>query len=168
LVGSSLLESDATSTSQQRIAYDANGNGFALWAEGSDVIVRRYDRSTDSWGTATVIDGLGTTVSSPDLAVDAQGNAVAAWVQSDGTAQSLYASRYDAATHTWSAPQSLESSSTAVGTTAGSVSVAINGSVAAVGWSQNVLYAAIYTGGAWADGNRSARRAEVPRCLRLR
>jgi|GEM_PF-1136118 len=146
-----LLESDDTvSSGWEQIAFDATGNGFALWCQGSNTFVRRYDKVTNSWGSAVALDTGSTTVSIPTLMVDPQGNAIAAWVQSDGTADSTYVSRYDASTQTWSSAQLVETVSTAVSTTSGRLAVAINGSLAAVAWVQSSsIYVARFTGGSW-------------------
>lgn len=147
-----LLESSSTPGGSPRVAFDANGNGFAVWRSAGDLFVRRYVRSTDTWQTQVTLDSGSGTITAPELAVDAGGNAIVAWVQSDGTAQSTYTSFYDAGAGTWGTATLVESSSNAVTTTEGYVSVAISGARAAVTWQfQNGdAYVARRSGGSWA------------------
>src|SRR6185295_7689129 len=95
-----------------------------------------YTASTNTWGTAVQVDTLSGTITTPALAVDASGNAVAVWVQNDGTVNSLYASRFNVGTGTWSTPALVESRSQAMPTTADNLSVSINGNYAAISWLQ--------------------------------
>src|SRR6185295_7700433 len=98
------------SGNQVRIALDGNGNGFASWRNGANLMVSGYTRSTNTFAAASAIDGLATTVNAHSLAVDAGGNAVIAWTQSDGNAISTFARIYTASSATWGAITSLESS----------------------------------------------------------
>ena len=130
----SLLETSGTTASNPKVAFDSNGNGFAVWAQGGDVVVRRYTAATDTWAAAAVLDSRSETVYAPALAVDSAGNAVVAWVQSDGTASSIYARTFSASGGSWeSSAQVLETSAQPVEITAGSVSVAMRAGYAAAG-----------------------------------
>ncbi len=109
-------------------------------------------QSVSGW---TTIDTRSETPYSPALAVDGStGDAIAAWVQSDGTANSIYVSRFSKSSGTWSTPQLLENSSQPAATASGSVAVSIRGSYAVVSWLQSDgtrdnLYGALYSGGSW-------------------
>jgi len=151
-----LHESSGTTASDPSVAVASNGNAVSIWAEGSNLYARHYVRSTNTWTTTPIaLDNLGTAVLSPKLAVDrATGDAVVAWVQNDGTAASVYVSRYTASTGTWTAPSGLESVAQAVGSGAGSIGVAISGARSVVTWlqsngTQNDVYAAHFDGSAW-------------------
>src|SRR6266704_561130 len=101
--GASLLETGTAAASNPQVVFDGNGNGFALWQTSNDLLVRRYDAPSNTWGTTLTLDANANTITVPKLYVDASGNAIATWVQSDGTANSIWTSRYSAATNTWSA-----------------------------------------------------------------
>lgn len=152
----SLMESATGAANDPSVGFDANGNGIALWRVGGDVLVRRYDRLTNTWSAQQVIDSRTNTVSAPSLSVDpATGNAIAAWVQSNGTANSTYASRYTAATNTWSTAVLLETSNNAVATAADSVVTSTDGTRSVVAWLQtngtaNDVYVARWDGTSWA------------------
>ena len=168
-----LLESSSAISSEAKIAFDANGNGFAVWAQGPDVVARRYTRATNTWSSPITIDSRADWIFNPSLAVDAAGNALVAWAQSDGTATSAYAARFDAGSGTWSAPQLLETAAGGVGNSDGGIIASINGSYAAVVWRQSSgsvtsAYAARYAGGTWssavaleADESTNIANAEI-------
>src|SRR5207245_6578645 len=63
----------------------------------------------------------------PQIAFDGQGNGIAVWLQSDGTAWSIYANRYVAATGTWQGAQLLETSIVSASGNADSLHVALDG-----------------------------------------
>jgi YD repeat-containing protein len=152
--GATLLENSNTAVIEPKIAFDGNGNGFAVWSQGADVYARRYTRATNTWAAAVTLDGNGNTSSAPALAVDAAGNAVAAWAQSNGTAVSTYAAVFNTATGNWGAGALLENTNQAVATTAYSISASVRGTRAAVAWLQtdgtrNNAYVANWNGSTW-------------------
>ena len=75
-----LLETDHTAAAAMpRMVFDGAGNGFALWVQGSDVMVRRYTAATATWSAAEVLDSSPQTAGTAMLAVDrASGSAVLA------------------------------------------------------------------------------------------
>src|SRR6266700_588776 len=75
-------------------------------------VVRCYDAASGTWGTTLTLDANANAVTVPKLYVHASGNAIATWVQSDGTANSIWASRYSAATNTWSAAAAVDNLAT--------------------------------------------------------
>ncbi len=144
-----LLESSGTAASDAKIAFDSDGNGFAVWAQGGDLMMRRYTASTNTWSTAVALDDDTATVYAPTLAVDAAGNAIVGWVQNDGTAASVFGNYYDAGTSTWTGAEILEVGATAVSTASGSLSAAVNGAYAVVTYVQN---GNLYLSGYWETG----------------
>ncbi|HEV7609219.1 MAG TPA: hypothetical protein VGO61_17895 [Steroidobacteraceae bacterium] len=162
-----LSQQGQSTASLPKVAFDANGNAFALWnaditsgKDSRDITVRRYDRATNTWGAEIVIDTGGATQTArvSQLAVDEVGNALVAWSQSDGAGTySVYASRYTVASNTWSAtPDLLENlSTTAEAEQTASLAVAItSATAAAVSWVQsdgsfNTTYVSRWNGTAW-------------------
>lgn len=134
-----LLEhEDNAGATSPRVAFDASGNGFAVWALGSDVLISRYTAASASWSAPVALDEGIDTASQVRIAIERHsGNAVASWTQSDGVAESIYASRFDASTDRWSPPQALESGNGAVAIDSDALSVSIAGSHAAVAWRQH-------------------------------
>ncbi len=148
------LESSATAAGLPRLALDSNGNGLVVWQQGTDLFARRYVRSTNTWAAAVTLDSASNSIFAPALAMDGAGNAIVAWVQSNGTANSLYANRFNGTTATWSTATLLESTANAVANSAGSVAAAISGNQIGVAWIQsdgtrNNVYAARYDGTSW-------------------
>src|SRR3954467_11112327 len=97
------------------------------------------------------------------------GNAIAAWVQSDGVANSVYVSFYNATTRAWSTPVQIDNSANPVATTANTLRVAMAGGRAAVAWLQpsvangpNDLLVASYDGASWTDPAAVEQLAAVP------
>lgn len=150
-----LLEFDHADASAPKIEFDAAGNGFAVWAQGSDILIRRYTASTGTWGAAVTLDARTEDAFQPLLAIDRDsGDAVVAWVQGDGTANSLYTRRFDAGTSTWGTTQLLESAGGDVSQWPENSSISIAGDHVAVAWVQNdgtanSLYLSRLVNGAW-------------------
>ena len=116
--------------------FDAQGNGIAVWSQGSDVIARRYT-AAGGWSAPTVLDANTNTASLSRVFVDrTTGNAVAAWVQSDGVAPSVYVSNYDVSANTWSAALLLDASDDDVSTVWGPA-ISRSGEHAAITWIQS-------------------------------
>ncbi|MBQ24166.1 hypothetical protein [Alcanivorax sp.] len=97
-----LIESNSVAnTLSPQIAIDSNGNAIAVWqqSDGIDesIYANRYTASTDSWGTAELIESgnNGQAVES-QIAFDSAGNAIAVWSQSDGGLSNIYSNRYTA------------------------------------------------------------------------
>ena len=137
-----LLEQDtvalgeAISTSS-RVAFDGAGNGFAVWALG-DIFLSRYNASTATWSTPTVLNVGMDVAHQPRIAVDPQsGNAVVTWTESDGVAESIYAIRFAAATNAWGLPEVLENTNFPVDGGAENQALSVAGSQAAVAWRQS-------------------------------
>ena len=97
-----LIESSSVAnTVSPQIAVDGNGNAIVVWqqSDGIDesIYANRYTASTDSWGTAELIESgnNGQAVQS-QIAFDSAGDAIAVWSQSDGGLSNIYINRYTA------------------------------------------------------------------------
>jgi hypothetical protein len=107
--GAELIESRTYKASDPQVAFDANGNAFAVWAQDYKIYANRYDAFSGTWSGAEIIKYAReiNKTSDPQVAVDANGNAFAVWRQKEGTYYNISASRYDAAAGTWSASVTL-------------------------------------------------------------
>ncbi|MBL8266075.1 hypothetical protein, partial [Steroidobacter sp.] len=151
-----LLENVNTTATSPRVVFDASGNAFAAWVQGTDCIVRRYVASTSTWSDAVTLDTSNTQAAhQARVAVDrSTGNAIVSWTQSDGTAESMYVSRYTASTNTWGAPEVLENSSAAVNPGPENNAISYAGGHAAAAWLQvdgavNSIYLSRLVNGVW-------------------
>lgn len=96
-----------------RIAFDASGDAIAVWVQydnsRNNVWANRYTPAS-GWGSPVMLTDVSAAnaASSPSLGVDGAGNAVVTWGQENAAVNSnhfdIYASRYTAATGSWSAP----------------------------------------------------------------
>jgi YD repeat-containing protein len=140
--------------------YDAQGNGFALWVNGLNLMVARYVGSTGAWDAATALyTNAITGIRDVSLGIDDAGNAIAAWGYASAavTTNGLIMSRiYTASSATWAAVQTL-----ATINNSGQVAAAIHGGVAAVAWTapsttDNPVntWARVFSGGAWSTATR--------------
>ena len=150
-----LLEADNAEANSPQLSFDAAGNGIAVWAQGNDIIMRRFVASTGTWSVPVTLDANTNEAHAPTLSIDRQtGNAVVAWVQSDGVQESLYTRSYNASTNTWSTVQLLENSAGAVDRWPQGASISLMGEHAAVVWMQddgvtNSVYLSRLQNGAW-------------------
>ncbi|HEV7610153.1 MAG TPA: DUF6531 domain-containing protein [Steroidobacteraceae bacterium] len=159
--GAALRETSSTATNDPRIELDASGNGILIWRTGNNVQAQRYTRATNTWSADVTLDNRTTTTSAPALAVDPSGNAVAAWVQSDGTANSVYAARFNISTGTWSTPVLIDvapaGSTFPANTATNSLVVTMRGTNAAIAWQHSQatsgsvydMYVARFDGTTW-------------------
>jgi len=96
-----------------RIALDEAGNALAIWSADADdhrrVWTNRYDASARSWQGAETLDAGEFDAYAPTLAIQRDGHAVALWTHDEASRRAPYASSYNAAERSWSAPRSLES-----------------------------------------------------------
>ncbi len=102
-----------TAEMQSKATFDAAGWNFThVWSlDGSPTgypQLRQMGAApmAQAWTPATTVDVGDADVRNPVVGVDDSGNVLALWVQSDGTAESLYFSRYEAGV--WSAPALVE------------------------------------------------------------
>lgn len=96
------LESISEAASSPHIATDQSGNVIAVWKQQQtfgavySIYANRYSAADGSWDTeAELIETGSEAVDAPQVAFDASGNAFAVWEQSDGTAESIYANRFE-------------------------------------------------------------------------
>ena len=150
-----VLEYEFTDALQPSVAFDANSNGLAVWAQASDLMVSRYVASTKTWSTPVALDSNTNDVYTPRLAMDrATGDAVVSWTQSDGVAESMYVSSFDASANSWSTPALLETSPHEVSLSVDGSAAAKAGEHAAIAWLQsngteNNVYLSRFVGGTW-------------------
>lgn len=105
--------SDFAGLSHPSVAFDDQGNGFAVWRAFNDdagvprIVVSRLAKGSTKWSSAVDLKGAvgapgdANQFGAPAVAVDAQGGAMVLWL--DAPNGFLKASRYDA-THGWTAP----------------------------------------------------------------
>jgi hypothetical protein len=88
-----------------QLAIDSNGNALAVWQQdgdasavvNDDIWFNRYTAGTsNSWGTAALMETGVYRAASPQIAMNASGNAIAVWYQLDGTRQNILSRRYSA------------------------------------------------------------------------
>jgi hypothetical protein len=111
--------SSAFSNGRVSVAYDPEGNGFAVWHSIPSVggieriVVSRFDAASGKWSTATDLPGsVAATAPTGDalrgipvVAVDNEGGAMALWVNASVDGK-LMASRYSPSTG-WDAPEPI-------------------------------------------------------------
>jgi YD repeat-containing protein len=136
-----------------QIAVDGNGDAFMVFGQEGKTFVVRYERATDTWGGADVLEDRGGDVLQTSLSMDAAGNAVFAWIQNDPGHNNAYACLYNAATSTWG-PSTVTLESLSTGVVAGSLKTSMSGGKVTAVWLQNDgtrdnAYAATYNGIAW-------------------
>src|SRR3989338_2408818 len=108
-----LLETDDAGTANTpQIAIDANNNAMAIWYQSdgtsNNIYSNRYTISTNSWGTAQLVEVDAGAATGPQIAIDTNNNAMAVWRQHDGARFSVYANRYTASTNTWGTAELVE------------------------------------------------------------
>jgi hypothetical protein len=98
-----------------RPAIDATGNAVAVWLQSDgtrqNVMASRLSASTNAWGTATLLETNDLSDADlPAVATDAAGNAIAVWGQrvSGAATDSIFASRFTAATGVWKVPERID------------------------------------------------------------
>ncbi|MDX1253242.1 MAG: hypothetical protein IDH49_13520 [Gammaproteobacteria bacterium] len=104
------------------IAMDAAGNALAVWVQSNHLFTNRYDVTLNQWVPAPqrVDPDPNWTAAAPQIAMNAAGDAILVWEQyfdvdpHDGTPawKNIRASRYNAATRLWGAPQLIETNDT--------------------------------------------------------
>jgi hypothetical protein len=96
-----------------QVGMDVNGNAWAVWTQGSQVLGRRCDAG-GSWATAVVIDAdVSQGSRHPQVAFDANGNAMAVWVVAaslvqNGPLNSLIGASFCPVGGSWGTTQVLE------------------------------------------------------------
>src|SRR6185369_7603434 len=140
------LENTTTAVTSAQIAFDANGNGVALWLQGSDLWAKSYTRSTNAWGAAVNLGTFNVNAGTPSLSMSANGNALATWIQGGSVRAQLYTGG------AWQGTSALlENSSGSVFNPVGSINDAGQAAVAFLlsSGSNNSVYVNRFTGGAW-------------------
>jgi len=102
-----------------QIAIDTAGNGIAVWHQLDNMRINiwsnRYDATTDSWGTAELLetDDAGN-AQEAKIVVDSEGNGIAVWDQRDSNGSNIWSRLYDAGTNTWGTPKLVEIGNNAI------------------------------------------------------
>lgn len=96
------IETIGETASVPRIAIDQSGNVIAVWKQEQSygavysIYANRFSAADGNWGSeAELIETGSEAADKPQIAFDASGNAFAVWQQSDGTAESIYANRFE-------------------------------------------------------------------------
>lgn len=143
------LEGGAAARYYLDSAFDANGDGFALWGAGSELSVRRYTAATNTWGDAIVVSAQAYRYGTPALSVDASGNAVVVWNDDDNGERSLKARHYSAATASWSGDAVLAAGG------GSPLSITMQGASAVVGFVRSQgLHVSRFDGTSWSAAQR--------------
>jgi len=104
------VETGEGKASSPQVAMNGGGNSVVVWVQpdgtADSIWSNRYVPGT-GWGTATLVETGEGKASSPQVAMNSGDNAVAVWVQPDGTADSIWSSRYVSGTG-WGTPTLLE------------------------------------------------------------
>src|SRR5688572_12072175 len=115
------FEAGSASTVVGNLAVDIQGSraGIAWVQAGENNSLYYTELSSGYWtGSTSLLENSAAAVSRPVVTVGYD-SAIVAWRQSDGTAESVYANRFDSSTWNWSGPTLLENSSTAIEDLAG-------------------------------------------------
>ena len=97
------IESDTGDAHNPSIAFDSNGNAFAVWQQNNgtriDIFANRYSAATASWGTPEPITDITTNTPgldaiNPKIAISSSGEAIAVWQQNDGTRNNIWFNRF--------------------------------------------------------------------------
>jgi hypothetical protein len=100
------IETGTGGVNYPRVAVDSNGNAVAVWMQYdgtySSIYANRFSVATGLWGDAGVIEqNAGNAWYYAFVAVDSSGNAVAVWRQDGGTAENIWANRYNVDAGLW-------------------------------------------------------------------
>ncbi|MDO8990769.1 MAG: hypothetical protein Q7U91_14185 [Sideroxyarcus sp.] len=107
--GAALLETlDAGDAFESQVAFDANGNAFAVWSQPAvsggkfKIWTSRYEPGS-GWGNAAQIQTTDTTLDYrvPQIAFDANGDAIVAFAGFHPDGSETWAARYTAANSSW-------------------------------------------------------------------
>jgi YD repeat-containing protein len=98
------FENAATAVSQSRVLYDNEGNGVAIWLQGSSLFSKTFSAATGAWGSAALLSSSASGV--PSFSYSSNGKGIAAWLESG----SVYARRYEGGAWVAGSKELLESS----------------------------------------------------------
>ena len=148
------IEGDDTGgTSNPQIAFDNNGNAFAVWQQSdgtrNNIWANRFNGTT--WDGATLIEADDTgNASNPQIAFDNNGNAIAVWQQFDGTRNNIWANQFNGTT--WGGATLIETDN-AGGVHKAQIAIDNNGNAIAVWYqdtgSQYNILASQFDGTTW-------------------
>ena len=102
---------DIRHASNPQIAIDQNGDAVAVWVQSdgvTNIYSNRFTKSSNSWGTVTIIETGTLEALQPQIAVEKNGDAIAVWVQSDGTRYNIYSNRFTKSSNSWGTEEMIE------------------------------------------------------------
>ncbi len=106
------IDSRTANVLEAKMDMDPGGSAIIVWVQNDgtadSIFASRYDASAGTWSSPQQIDTLDLTAQAPLGAVDLSGNAYAVWAQDNGSANDIYAARYDVSSDTWSLPKMFD------------------------------------------------------------
>lgn len=87
------LVASATSPTQLTLDHNDEGEVIVSWRSGNDVYAATRS-AAGTWGSAQLLESASGAASAPYAFIDEDGRATAAFLQNDGTANSVFATRY--------------------------------------------------------------------------
>ncbi|MBI1890132.1 MAG: RHS repeat protein, partial [Burkholderiales bacterium] len=104
---STAIESSTAGISRANVAFDGNGNGLVVWAQNNNIYSKTYTKSTNSWGTETVVRNdigySGFYYGFKSLALSSNGKGAVSWIE--GT--TICVRRYDNGTWLGTGPETV-------------------------------------------------------------
>ncbi len=108
-----LIEESADTALSPEMAIDSLGNVFVTWfhssSTGKTIWVNRFDAETAAWEGAQQLTTPLNFPRYPVIATDSQGDVVIVWSNVDDDGGTVWTSRYDADSSSWSAAEQLNS-----------------------------------------------------------
>lgn len=108
--GSAILQAGSNYSTSVDLALSSGGRAAATWVNATSTYASRFNGS--AWSSPTL---LASGTDAPRVAIEGSGNATVVWASYDGSASSLYASRYTTSTDAWGAATAIESLGTSLG-----------------------------------------------------
>ena len=129
-------EPAGSTASAPQVAFDSNGNGFAIWSVTSgsarSLKAARYTRATNSWAAPVTLYTHASVAATASLAMDAGGNAIVAWLAGGAISSARFSGSWGATTTVVSSGASTPPK------------VAISGTRAAVIWAEGGIGRSAY------------------------
>ena len=93
---SGVTQKIVTGTGLAEIGVDVNANGDAIisWRQGNDLYASRFAAGGTAWTAPELMESASGAAATPRTSVSDIGESIAVWQQNDGTANSIFASRY--------------------------------------------------------------------------
>jgi hypothetical protein len=149
-----LIETELGNAFSPRVAFDAASNAIVVWSQTvgglSGIHTNRFTYTSNTWGSATTIDGGVGPAYQPQVAVLPGGWVVAVWIQNVGGLDHIFTNTFNGTG--WSTADVLDSNNNG-GTVAPHLAADANGNAIAV-WSQGDgvkfnAYTSRFSAGSW-------------------